>query len=99
MNTTDTINVIAHIQAKEEHLDAVLAALLKLIEPTRKEAGCLKYELFQDNNNKNLFIFVEQWESHALLQQHLQSEHIAAYIKATEGLVDLFVIHETTHIA
>ncbi len=95
---TDKITVIAHIEAKPEHLDAVKAELLKLLDPTRKEAGCLQYDLHQDNENKNLFIFVENWESHALLQQHLASEHIAAYLKSTEGLVDKFIIHETSHI-
>ncbi len=95
----EKITVIAYIEAKPEHVDAVHAELIKLIDPTRKEAGCLQYDLHQDQANKNLFIFVENWETHALLQQHLASEHIAAYITATEGLVDKFVINETKHIA
>ncbi len=95
----DKITVIAYVEAKPEHLDTVKSELLKLIDPTRKEAGCLQYDLHQDHANKNLFIFVEHWESHALLQQHLKADHLAAYLKATEGLVDKFVIHETSHIA
>ncbi len=95
----EKITVVAHIEVKPEHHEAVKAELIKLIEPTRKEAGCLQYELYQDSANKDLYIFVEQWESHALLQQHLQSEHIAAYITATEGLVNSFIIHETTQVA
>ncbi len=95
----EKITVVAYVEAKPEHVDTVKSELIKLVEPTRQEEGCIQYDLHQDQANENVFIFVENWESKALLQQHLASEHIASYIKATDGLVDKFVINETSQIA
>jgi hypothetical protein len=43
------VRVVAHITARPETLPAVREVLVGFIEPTRKEAGCLSYELLQDN--------------------------------------------------
>lgn len=39
--------------------------------PSRKEAGCLKYELFEDKYYKGSFFTYEEWESEAALEAHL----------------------------
>jgi len=33
-----------------------------LIEPTRKESGCISYELLQNRDDPTDFTFVEEWE-------------------------------------
>ena len=45
--------------------------LRAIVEPTRGERGCLKYELFQARDTPTAFVFVEEWESDALLDAHL----------------------------
>ncbi len=56
-----------------------LAAILKgLIEPTRKEQGCLQYDLRVDNDAPGHLYFYENWTSLELLQAHLASPHLAA---------------------
>jgi len=92
------LTIVARILAKEEKRELVKSELLKLIEPTRTEDGCINYDLHQDNKNPNLFIFHENWESSAHLEKHMVSAHIAEYVKATEGAVENFVLHEMTHI-
>jgi len=37
-------------------------------------------------------------KSSAHLEKHMVSAHIAEYVKATEGAVENFVLHEMTHI-
>ncbi|KGY12982.1 antibiotic biosynthesis monooxygenase [Vibrio tubiashii] len=92
------LTVIANIIAKSGHEEAVKSELIKLIDKTRVEEGCINYDLHQDNQNPAHFVFHENWESEALLEQHLASEHIAAYIAAVEGKVDTFTINRMTHI-
>ncbi|MFK7812153.1 MAG: putative quinol monooxygenase [Maribacter sp.] len=92
------LTLIAKILAKAEKRELVKSELLKLIAPTRAEEGCINYDLHQDNENPNLFIFHENWESKTLLEKHLANNHIAAYMKATEGAVEEFVLQELTHI-
>lgn len=93
------LTIVANIIAKKGQVELVKSELIKLIEPTRLEEGCIDYELHQDNENPAHFVFLENWTSRELLQKHLQSEHIAAYSAATEGAVEHFSLNELTHIA
>ncbi|MCW8329044.1 antibiotic biosynthesis monooxygenase [Photobacterium sp. SDRW27] len=96
---TKTLTIVARIEAKADKVDLVKSELLKLIEPTRKEKGCIQYDLHQDDSNPELFIFFENWESRELLQDHLNSAHLKTYVQATEGSVASFTLHEMTKIA
>ncbi|SEL82998.1 Quinol monooxygenase YgiN [Aquimarina amphilecti] len=93
------LTIVARILAKEEKRDLVKSELLKLIDITRAEKGCINYDLHQDNENPNLFLFYENWESRALWQEHMNNDHLAAYMKATDGAVEEFVLNEMSHIA
>lgn len=88
------LKVVARIAAKADHLALVKEELIKLIDTTRAEEGCLQYELFQKKDETNVFYFCETWESKELLDKHLANDHIAAYVKATEGMIDDFVVNE-----
>lgn len=88
------LTVIAHIHARPGRADLVLAELRKLIEPTLRERGCVQYDLHRDNADPGHFLFYETWESRELWQAHMAAPHLAAYLNATEGAVDRFVIHE-----
>ena len=93
------LTIVARILAKEEKRELVNAELLKLIEVTRAEEGCINYDLHQDNENPNLFIFHENWTNRDLLQKHLGNAHLADYMTATEGAVEEFILNEMTQIA
>ena len=92
--TTKPLTIIARIEAKKNKIDLVKSELLKLIEPTRKEQGCLQYDLYQDNHNSKIFMFYESWESRELWQAHMNNEHLKAYLAATEGAVETFTLNE-----
>lgn len=96
--STQSLTIVAKILAKEEKRELVKSELLKLIEPTRAEEGCINYDLHQDNKNPNLFWFYENLASRVLLEKHLKSTHLAAYVKATEGAMENFVMNEMTQI-
>ncbi len=93
------IVVCAKVLAKTGRLELVKEELLKLIAPTRAEKGCISYELHQDNDNENIFIFFEHWESMEALDTHLATQHIADYLKATEGCVSEFIVKKMTKIS
>lgn len=92
------LTIVARILAIPEKRELVKTELLKLIKITRVEKGCINYDLHQDNENKNLFLFFENWENRELWQAHMKNTHLAAYTKATEGAVEEFVLNEMTHI-
>ncbi|OOB80448.1 MAG: hypothetical protein BEN19_04870 [Epulopiscium sp. Nuni2H_MBin003] len=93
-----TLGLLAIITAKEGKGAVVKEELLKLIPPTRAEAGCLKYELSADNKNPDRFVFIEEWETYDLWQDHMKSSHIAAHNKAVDGLTEPLQLFELTLI-
>ena len=90
--------IVARILAKEEKRELVKSELLKLIDTTRAEEGCINYDLHQDQTNPNLFLFFENWETRELWEKHMSNQHLADYLKATEGAVEEFTVNEMTQI-
>jgi len=82
-----TIRVVARVVALPDQVEEVKSVLLGLIEPTRKEEGCIVYELLQNQADPTDFTFVEEWESQALLEAHLASAHIEEAESQLNGLV------------
>jgi len=82
-----TIRVVARVVALPDQVEEVKSVLLGLIEPTRKEEGCIVYELLQNQADPTDFTFVEEWESQALLEAHLASAHIEEAESQLNGLI------------
>ncbi|MCI0443136.1 antibiotic biosynthesis monooxygenase [bacterium] len=61
------------LPGKEEDLKS---HLLSLTVPTRAEAGCLKYDLYQSTDKKNEFMRFEIWKDLASLETHKKSPHL-----------------------
>jgi len=85
--TKTTIRVVARVVALADKVDELKLVLMRLIEPTRQEKGCIVYELLQNQEELTDFTFIEEWESQALLEEHLASAHIAEAESKLEGLV------------
>ncbi|MEG3897418.1 MULTISPECIES: putative quinol monooxygenase [unclassified Microcoleus] len=81
-----TLRVVARLAAFPDKVAELKSLLLSIIEPTRQEAGCIKYELLQNQADPTDFTFVEEWESAALLELHLGSTHIQAAVQKLDGL-------------
>ena len=81
-----TLRVVARLVAFPNKVEELKSLLLSIIEPTRKEPGCIKYELLQNQADPTDFTFVEEWESTALLDTHLGSTHIQVAVLKLEGL-------------
>lgn len=92
------LTIVANIIAKQDKIELVKAELLKLIDITRAEEGCINYDLHQDNENPAHFLFFENWESRERWQTHMGNTHLAEYMAATEGAVEQFTLNEMTEI-
>jgi len=85
------LTVVATIKARNDTADKIRARLSRLVEPTRKEKGCVEYTLYQDNDNPSVFIFYENWESQTDLDAHMKSAHFKECFAAIEGMYDIEV--------
>ena len=93
------VTVVAKLIVHEAAVENVKTELLKLIEPTRIEEGCIEYRLHQDNDDPKVFIFFEMWENLACLEQHMTTPHFNSYIAAVEGMIAEKAVHKMTRIA
>lgn len=82
------ITIMAFITAKAGMQPQVREVLLDLVAQTRKEKGCLNYDLHQSQDNPREFVIYENWESAADLDAHARSEHLQAFGKAAKGLLE-----------
>ncbi|MBA2303540.1 MAG: antibiotic biosynthesis monooxygenase [Acidobacteria bacterium] len=72
------LGVVARILAKPGRVVVVREGLTALLAPTRREPGCVTYQLMQNAQDPSDFTFYEQWTDAAALDAHSQSAHIAA---------------------
>ena len=63
-------------------------ALEALIEPTRREAGHLQYDMHRDLRDPRCFVFIERWESEETFQAHVDSPHVADYLRMAAPWVE-----------
>jgi quinol monooxygenase YgiN len=70
------MKVIVRVSAKPDKVDELKRILLGLATPTRKEPGCLSWEIFQNRADPCDFTFVEEWASDAALDAHWATPHV-----------------------
>ena len=66
--------VIMKLNVLPEKCLELKQTLLALIEPTRKEKGCLSHNVLQDLENDNGFSLIQVWQSREGLDAHLRSD-------------------------
>ena len=76
--SAETVRVIAHLIAQTEKVEELSLLLSELVAPVRQQSGCLQYDLWQNQAEPTKFVFVEEWESQALLDAHSASEIMQA---------------------
>jgi quinol monooxygenase YgiN len=92
------LTVMAKIVAKQEAVEEVKCELLKIIEPTRNEQGCIDYYLHQDNENPALFMFYENWSSEEELNKHMQTAHFQALVAAVGSITEEITLNKLTRL-
>ncbi len=92
------LTIVASIHANPDKIELVKSELEKLIAPTLLEAGCIQYDLHQDNDDPSHFLFFEIWESRNLWQDHMKAPHLKAQQIATQGAIASVALHEMTQV-
>lgn len=80
--------IVALFHFRETHLMEAAELLNKLVTETRKEAGCLQYDLIEDQDNKGVFFLIELWENEESHYRHTATEHLADFRKNAAPLLE-----------
>lgn len=80
--------VAARMTAKPGKEDELRKTLLGLIEPTRAEAGCVQYDLHEEQGKPGSFLFFEKWTSKQALDEHLATPYLKGLFTVAPELID-----------
>ena len=82
------ITIIATFKAKEGMEGELREELLKLIEPSRSDEGCIDYHLHQGSDDPTIFIFYENWLNREFLERHSATPHVRQFRAKAAGLLE-----------
>jgi quinol monooxygenase YgiN len=60
---------------RPERRSDLLETMRGMMEPTRVERGCLSYHLYEDIENRDAFLLLEEWETQDDLERHISKDH------------------------
>jgi quinol monooxygenase YgiN len=72
---SDAVRVVVKVVARTEAIAEITTIVLKLAAHSRKETGCVSYEVLQDTSNAEIFFLIEEWTSVAALDAHNKTAH------------------------
>jgi quinol monooxygenase YgiN len=88
------IKVVAKSKVMDDKIEVVQKLYHELVIETRKEDGCIIYELYQDEKDSTVLTMIEEWEDKASLDNHMQTEHF----KRIVPMVGEFVLESALNI-
>jgi quinol monooxygenase YgiN len=53
----------------------LLETMRGMLEPSRVERGCLSYRLYEDVENRNAFVLLEEWATQEDLERHISKDN------------------------
>jgi quinol monooxygenase YgiN len=83
----ESLIVVAQLKAKPGREEELRKVALALVEPTRREEGCIRYELHLSDVDAAQVLFYEVWTSRAALDAHMKTAHFAEFLKNTREIV------------
>ena len=66
-----TLNMIVRPEGRRD----LLETMRSMLEPARVERGCLSYHLYEDIENRDAFLLLEEWETQDDLERHISKDH------------------------
>jgi quinol monooxygenase YgiN len=68
------IIAILKMVVRPEKRSDLTETLKGMLQPARVERGCLSYRLYEDVENRNAFVLLEEWATQEDLERHLSRE-------------------------
>jgi quinol monooxygenase YgiN len=71
----EAVTLIVHLRARDGQEMLLEAELRALVAPTRKEEGCLLYDLHRSADAPGAFLFHEVWATREAHTAHTRTDH------------------------
>ncbi len=82
------VYVVARFFARPERVVELVTLVSGLLGPTRKEEGCIRYDLWRSASDPLELAMIEEWRSAADLDRHLETPHLEHAKERLPALLD-----------
>ncbi len=86
--TENAVTLTVQFRAREGQEGVLEQELRSLVGPTRKEEGCLAYELHRAANTPGLFLLIEIWASRDHHTRHLETPHMQRWAACKDAFLE-----------
>ncbi|NTU43099.1 MAG: antibiotic biosynthesis monooxygenase [Nitrospirales bacterium] len=69
------IVVTLRMNVLPEKRSDLIETIRGMLEPTRVERGCMSFRLYEDIENRDAFVLLEEWATQKDLESHLHTEN------------------------
>jgi quinol monooxygenase YgiN len=76
------IDATIKLTVSNEKRKEVLQTIMEILDPIRREKGCISCNCYVDVESENTFFFKAEWRTGADLDTHLRSAHFGVLIGA-----------------
>lgn len=78
----------ARFKIKPEKRELFLQLATATLKPTRLEEGSISYSFYEESNQRNSFIYFEEWKSREDLAKHLKTSYTERLLKQFPQMLD-----------
>jgi quinol monooxygenase YgiN len=71
----ENVHAVAHLHAHPDKTEELNSLLKSLLEPTRKESGCIQFKLLQNRDAPAEFAVVSEWLNEQAVQEHVRTSY------------------------
>jgi quinol monooxygenase YgiN len=83
----DAVTLIVLLRAREGQETILEAELRALVAPTRREDGCLRYDLYRSADTPGALLLHEVWETREAHTEHTHSPHFLRWNARKDALL------------
>jgi quinol monooxygenase YgiN len=84
---SDAVRVVVKVVARTETIAEITAIVLRLAAQSRKETGCVCYDVLQDTGSAEIFFLIEEWTSVTALDAHNKTAHFHKAVSKSHPLL------------
>jgi len=83
----DAVTLIVQLRAREGQETILEAELRGMVAPTRKEDGCIRYDLYRSADTPGALMLHEVWENREAHTEHTHSPHFLRWNARKDALL------------
>jgi len=85
----DAIVNLTRITVRPEKRKELCQTITSLIDPVKREKGCLNYGCYEETDDGNTFVLISEWETPDDWNNHLYSNSLAVLLGSISLLCDI----------